>query len=172
MNMASSLQGSVQLALNIYYSGNPKKGVHSGNMQQNYIRNFQTGSTATLGDAQVLYADQITLAPSTNSDFDLSGTALKDLLGSNVAFTKVKFLLVVAADSNGGNIGLKGGAANSANLGFQAAAHQWKVPPGGTFHVSNPGAGWTIVATTGDLFNFSNDDAVNPGIFDLVLIGY
>lgn len=118
-----------------------------------------------------VFSDRRTLAASANEDLDLSGTALQDTFGANLALTKVKAILIKAAATNTNNVVVKPGASNGFTGPFGAATHTQSIPPGGVWMVSAPLAGWTVTAATADLLNVANSSSGTSVTYEIAIVG-
>lgn len=137
------------------------------NVTQDYSSTFSNGSAA--GQASEVYHAQRTLVASASEDLDLSGS-LVDALGTTVAFTKLKFVLVFAAAANTNDV--KVGGVNTTVTIFGALAHYILVKPGGVFLYEIPTAGGvTVTATSADLLSVTNSAGSTSVTYDIVLIG-
>lgn len=135
-----------------------------------FIKNpAQTTAAETIGiDASQTYTDgtaanqakqpwgseevELAAAP---GNIDLSGV-VTDAFGATVAFTKIKELWIFNTSLvTGANLTLTGNFGDAAFAAGGTFSHI--VPPNGHFHVSNPGAGYTVTATTGDIIT------IDPG---------
>ena len=137
----------------------------------------QVGSVALLngnlaGEANKIWSDQRTLGASANEDLDLSGAALQDAFGNDLAFTIVKGIYVAAAAGNGGNIQVGGAGANAFVNWVGANTELINVPPGGVFLLATPdGTGFAVTAGTGDLLRIANTDGAASATYDIILVG-
>lgn len=135
--------------------------------------------TATLADgagagqANVVFHDRRTLAPSANEDLDLNGATLLDPTGVAVALLRVKALIISAAAANVNNVVV--GA---------AAATQWATVLNTTGTVTlRPGATFAyfagqldataaaVVAGASDLLRVTNSAGGTPVDYEIILIG-
>lgn len=125
------------------------------------------------GQADMMFADTRTLAPSANEDIDLNGTTYKTPFGDNLALVRVKGLVVRASATNVNNVVL--GA---------AAATQWATLLNATGTVTlRPGAvfaayagvadatGYAVGAGASDFFRVANSGAGTSVTYDIVIIG-
>jgi hypothetical protein len=131
---------------------------------------FSTGAGASQMDR--LLADQRTIIASGTDDLDLTGTALQDILGANLALARVKLIAIYAASTNTNNVVLGAAASNQFVGPFGAATHTIAVPPGGAFLIVAPtAAGWPVTAGTGDLFRVANGGAGTSVVYDALIGG-
>jgi hypothetical protein len=116
------------------------------------------------------YIAQLTIAASTNADYDLAGS-LVDRFGNVITFVKIKGLWIKASASNVNNVKLKPAAATSFLGPFNAAADTLSVPPGGVLMLCAPVSGWAVGAGATDKINLANSGAGSSVVFDLHIIG-
>lgn len=117
-----------------------------------------------------IYADSVSVAQSVNTDIDLAG-ALTDQFGVALTFTAIKGILVVAGDSNPGNLTV-GNVTNGITSPFGAATHSQIVAPGGFYANFNPqAAGFTVTAGTVDLLRVASAATVGTYTFDVCVVG-
>ena len=146
------------------------------------IENAFTFGTST-DQINQLYAAVRTLNAAATEDLDLSGSALQNPLGENIAFATVKFVLVWllgTSDTAPGDDTITGTAASAITIGndaaspqlwFGAITHTIQVKNGGFFAYAIPGAGYTITNTTADVFQVVNNDATLQAKYLLVIGG-
>jgi hypothetical protein len=133
-----------------------------------YTQNFGAGTGAGL--ANVIYRAQRTLSAAGTEDLDLSGTALTDGLGTAVALTKLKAIIVHAAAGNTNNVKVGGG--NTTVPIFGDVSDLVSVKPGGTLVLTDPSAGGiTVTNSSADLLTITNSAGTTGVTYDLILIG-
>lgn len=167
--MATSLVAVVKAALSATYANSLEFGSVEQKLQYNVSKPFAEGIGAD--QAQKLWTDQRTIAASGSETLDLSGV-LTDVFGAALSLTKVKALLIKAAESNVNDV-VVGNAATNTWLGaFGAAAHTMAVKPGGALLLIAPDAnGLAVIAGTGDQLKIANSGAGSSVSFDIVVIG-
>lgn len=122
--------------------------------------------------AQRIWTDLRTIAPSGTDDIDLSGVLLDPTTGLAITLTKVKAIIVKAAAANVNDVQVGAAAANQFLGPFGSATDKIKVKPGGTLVLIAPDAnGYAVVAATGDLLRFTNGAAGTSVDYTLYLIG-
>jgi len=122
--------------------------------------------------ADVVFADTRTLAPSATDTLDLNGGGLIDALGTAFAPVKLKAILVAASAANTNTVQVTRPGANGVPI-FAAAGDAVTLPPGGVFLLACPAAVGiaTVAAGTSDLLAVTNGGAGTSVDYDLVLIG-
>ena len=112
------------------------------------------GTAAEMAD-QCVMAER-TITASANDDLDLSGTSLQNVFGQNVAFVKVKCIIVESLSTNTTNITV--GAATAPFQGpFGATTHTLVLTPGDFFLIAKKAlAGWAVTPTTADILRIAN----------------
>lgn len=136
-------------------------------LEVNQRYRWTTGVGADQADK--LWQDRNTLAPSATTDIDLSGS-LPDGLGGTIALARIKLIKVTAAAGNANNVNVSRAAANGVPL-FLASNDGIPVLPGGSFRWDHPGNGITVTAGTGDLITFTNSAGGTSVTYDVVIIG-
>lgn len=123
------------------------------------------------GQADVVWQDTITLAPSATQDIDLVG-ALKDALGGDAIFARVKGIIVAADAGNTNNVIV--GAGTAPWVGLLGATHTVTLRKGAVFAAFAGAAdaiGYAVVATTGDILKVANSGGATPVTLNIVIIG-
>ena len=167
--MATALIATVKAAVSAQYANALEFGGVEQTLKYGASHAFTDGSGAN--QAQKLFTDQRTLAASDNETLDLSGV-LTDVFGATLTLTKIKAILVKAADGNTNNV-IVGGAASNAWIGpFGDASDTVAVKPGGTMMLVAPDAnGYAVTAGTGDLLKVANSAGGSAVTYDIVLVG-
>lgn len=124
------------------------------------------------GQANQVYRARRTLAASAFEDLDLSGAALQNPFGTNIAFARIKAVGIAALAANVNNVVI-GGAPSNAWVGpFGAATHTKAVRPGGfELWACSDATGWPVTATTADLLRIANSAGGSSVTYDILLIG-
>jgi hypothetical protein len=129
------------------------------------------------GQADRLFIDRRTIAPSGTDDLDLNGVLL-DPLGDAFNLARVKGLIVIAesdlaSDPINVNDVIVGGAPSNAWVGpFGAAAHTVRLQPGEPLVVFARGAtAWPVTAGTADLLRIANSAGGSSVIYQIAIIG-
>ncbi len=128
-------------------------------------------ATGTGSDqANDVFMDTRTLVASGTENLDLAGV-LADQLGATLTFTKIKAIIVVAADDNTNDVVVGNHATAAFATMFGSATDSIKVKPGGMFAITAPGAGFTVTATTGDMLMVTNGGGTTGVTYDIIIIG-
>lgn len=167
--MATSLIASIKAAVSAQYANALEFGGVEQTLKYSAAHAFTDGTGAN--QAQKLFTDQRTLAASANEALDLSGV-LADVFGATLTLTKIKAILIKAADGNTNDV-IVGGAASNAWVGpFGSSTHTVAVKPGGTVMFVAPDAtGYAVTAGTGDQLKVANSAAGSAVTYDIVLVG-
>lgn len=124
--------------------------------------------TDAVGKANVLFADQRTLAASANEDIDLAGV-LANAFGTTITAAELMLLYVKAAAGNTNNVNVTRPASNGVPI-FLAAGDGVAVKPG-QFFLFVDQLGTTITASNGDLVNIANSSSGTGVTYDILAIG-
>lgn len=162
-----SLVATLRAAIAAHYLG--PSHLASGVVDVPFAADLSLASGTGANQADLMYNDTLTIAASGSTSIDLAG-AQADSFGAVLTFVKIKAILTVAAAANVNNI-IVGNGANPALLGFASAAHTWAIPPGGSFMVTAPAAGWPVTGATSDILKLANSGAGTGVTFDIVIIG-
>jgi hypothetical protein len=140
------------------------------NANKTYKSALTSGTAA--GQADLVFHDTRTIAPSSNDDLDLAGV-LAGLLGGTLTFVRIKGLIVAAAAANTNNV-VVGAAASNQWATLLNATGTVQVRPGALFaaYVGEADAtGWAVTAGTGDILRIANGGAGTSVNYDLFVIG-
>lgn len=163
-----ALTTTIETRINAYETGSSGVSPIEAKHGINYAKSLVSG-TAT-GQADVAWGKTATLAASANEDLDLAGSLTK-ALGGTATFVKVKAIQVTADEGNTNNVVVGGAAATQFVGGFGAATHTFAVPPGGTFLVAAPAAGWTVGAGASDFLRIANSSSGSSVTYKILVIG-
>jgi hypothetical protein len=162
-----SLRGRYKGALDL--SGNASGGFPGFDLPYYPDLVMETGVSAN--EADLLYAASLVIAPSGSQTLALTGGTMKDPLGAALTFVYIKGIFARIYPNSPGGLIMGNAAANQFQGPFGAVAHTAAAKPGGSILFTNPGAGWPVVAGTGDQLKFANDGSVGPVNFDLFIAG-
>ena len=121
------------------------------------------------GQADVIWADERTLAADATEDLDLAGS-LADAFGDTVTFVDVKAILIENTSTTASVISISPAAANGFTGPFADASDQLNIPAGGAVLLSHPGAGWTVTAGTGDKITMTEESTLE-GKYKITIVG-
>ncbi len=124
-----------------------------------------------LNQADQLWHDQRTLAPSANEDLDLAGS-LVDAFGATLTFTAIKGMIFKAAVGNTNNVQVGNSGVNGFINWVGDTSDLINIKPGGIFCLFDPtAAGYAVTGGTGDLLKVTNSGAGTSVTYDVVLVG-
>lgn len=130
-------------------------------------------SGTAAGQADIVFQDTRTLAPSANEDLDLNGTTLQDPFGVNLALLRVKGILISAAAANVNNV-IVGAAAATQWATLLNATGTVTLRPGATFAAwagVADGTGYAVVAGASDFLRVANSGAGTSVNYDIIIVG-
>ena len=167
--MPTTLVATAKAAISAQYANVLEFGGVEQTLKYSTAAAFTDGTGAN--QAQKLFTDQRTLAASANESLDLSGV-LQDVFGATLTFTKIKAILVKAAEGNTNNV-VVGGAASNGWVGpFGDTTDTVAVKPGGTVMFVAPDAnGYAVTAGTADQLKVANSGAGTGVTYDIVIVG-
>ena len=162
-----SVQGKITASINLTEGS----AVDFGSAIRQILASFSLTLDNGTGDnqADLVFADQRTLAASATENLDLAG-ALAQTFGATLTMAKLKAMYFKAADGNTNNV-IIGNVTNGIVGPFGAATHSILVPPGGVFLWAGPKTGQTITAGTQDLIKVANSGGGTGVTYDVVLLG-
>lgn len=167
--MPTTLQTSIALSLNAMFTN--LLDVGNAAYPLNYSPSFQLGEGSGLNQANKIFSDARTIAPSGTDDLDLSGVLL-DAFGNLILLTKLKALILFADAANTNEVVIGGAAANQVASIFGAVTQTIKVRPGGAIALVGPDvAGYAITAGTADLLRIANGGAGTSVNYTIILAG-
>lgn len=122
------------------------------------------------GQADMIFSDNRTVAPSATDALDLAGS-LAGPFGGTLTFARIKMVAIFAAAGNTNNCNFLMPASNGVPL-FLAAGDGLPVHPGGGFIWYAPSAAGVVVTpATGDLLNVVNSAGGTSVTYDLIIVG-
>ncbi|MFI6732115.1 hypothetical protein ACIBI9_04210 [Nonomuraea sp. NPDC050451] len=122
------------------------------------------------GQADMIWSDTVTIAPSGTQAVDLAGT-LAGPLGGTLTFARIKLVVVAAASGNTNNVNVISDGTNGPLL-FIAKGDGIPVKPGGLFFSFDPSAAGTVITpSSADLINLVNSGAGTSVTADVVIVG-
>jgi len=131
------------------------------------ILQFADGTAAN--QANILWADERTLAASATEELDLAGV-LTDAFGTTVAAASVVAIMVTAASANTNNVIVTNGTAPF--LLFGGTTPTFSVKPNGVMLLAAPGAGGlgTVTAVSADQIKLTNSGAGTGVTYQIVIL--
>lgn len=165
------LNTTLQLALAAAHSPNTAFDLVAANGQHNFNSSMILGSGVGAGQADRVFSDRRTIAPSGTDDLDLAG-ALVDIFGATITFARIKVIAVAALAANANNVVIGAAAAAQFFGPYGANTHTENVRPGGlSLKVAPDATAWVVTATTADLLRIANSAGGTSVTYDIVLIG-
>jgi hypothetical protein len=155
------IQGTINNALDLQLATAPINLARSQAMA--------TGTAANQADR--IFADTRTIAPSGTDDLDLAGV-LTDAIGTVLSLARVKLLYVAASAANTNNVIVGAAGANQFINWVGAATHTVNVRPGGALFLIAPDVtAYAVTAATGDILRVANSGAGTSVTYDIVIVG-
>jgi hypothetical protein len=140
-------------------------------LPQSLAQQYSWPSGTGANQADRIFADTRTLAPSTAEDLDLAGV-LTDGIGNTISFARIRAMIIRASGANTNNVVVGNAASNGFVSWVGGATHTVTVRPGGLLAVIAPDAvAYTVTAATADLLHVANSGAGTSVTYDVVLIG-
>lgn len=146
----------VTLHLEVGYTAQLDLALASVPLLKDYLVNLASGTAA--GQTDKVWHDTRTLSASTNEDLDLNGSGLLDAFGGNLAFVRVKGLIIAAAAANPNPITVGGAATNGFVSWVGSATDKVSVRPGAVlalFAGQADATGYAVTAATADLLRIT-----------------
>jgi hypothetical protein len=158
---------NVRLQLNVQES--VSAALRTGNLETKVNKLFQLVDGSGSGQVNKQYADSVSVSQSTNTDIDLSGS-LSQAFGA-VVFTAVKALLIVAGDSNPGNLTVFGGT--NPFLGPLSGTTPAVVLAAGQalLFTKTDATGWAVTNATNDTLRVASAATSGTYTYDIVVLG-
>lgn len=128
-----------------------------------------TSGTDATNEADILWADERTLAASATEDLDLAGV-LSGLLGGTVTAAEITAIYIEAASGNTNDVVVFGAASNPFNGPLSGTTPKLTVGPGDLALVTNR-KGWAVTAGTGDIILVANSAAGSAVTYKICLLG-
>ncbi len=136
-----------------------------------YTTNFASGTAA--GQADKVFHDQRTLAPSATENLDLAGS-LTDALGDALTFARIKGIVFHAAAANVNNVLIGGDVTNTFFPMFGLETDSLILRPDATVALwcgAADATGYAVTAATADLLKVTNSGAGTSVTYDVILLG-
>lgn len=136
-----------------------------------YGPGFSWGDGTGLDSINQIWSDTRTLSASSSEDLDLSGS-LTNAIGTSVAFTKIRGIMVRAALANTNNVIVGGASATQFVAWCGGATHTVTVRPGGLLLLLAPDAtAYAVSAGSTDLLKIANSSSGSSVSYDILLLG-
>jgi len=135
-----------------------------------YAKSFGLSNGTGASQADKLFSDQRTIAPSGNDDLDLAGV-LVDPLGGTITMARIKGLIVVAAAANTNTV-VMGLGSNPITTILGGTTPTLTIRPGGFMALFAPDAvAYVVTAATADILRFANSGAGTVVNYDIIIFG-
>lgn len=122
------------------------------------------------GQADRVFTDTRTLAPSATENLDLAAGGLTDAFGAVITMVTVKAVIIRARKENTNDVQVTRPATNGVPL-FMLAGGGVSLKPGYAFALFGSAAGYVVTPATGDLLTVTNSGAGTPVTYDVIVIG-
>jgi hypothetical protein len=125
--------------------------------------------TDALGKADILWADQRTLAASGTENLDLSGV-LAGLLGGTITAAEITAIYLEADAANTNDVVFFGAASNPFNGPLTGTTPKLAVGPADAQLLTNR-KGWTVTPGTGDILLVANSGGTTGVTYKIAIFG-
>lgn len=145
----------------------------TGTIPLDLVKTITLATGTAAGQADQVFMDTRTLAPSANEDLDLNGSTLRDGFGNNLAFLRVKGIYISAAAANVNNV-VVGAAAATQWATLLNTTGTVTLRPGASFLAFAGAADATAYAVVGgasDFLRITNSAAGTSVNYDIVIVG-
>lgn len=121
--------------------------------------------------ADKLFHDQRAIDPSQSEELDLNGSLI-DIFGNTLAFTKIKFMIIVSDENNGDNLEVGGAASNAFFSIFKDSSDISIIRPGGfEIFACKDATGYGVTAGSADRLKILNANSGAEANYDIIIIG-
>lgn len=144
-----------------------------GRIPLDLTRTVTLGTGTAAGQADQVFIDTRTIAPSANEDLDLNGASFRDGFGNSLAFLRVKALFIAASAANVNNV-IVGAAAATQWATLLNTTGTVTLRPGASFMAVAGAADATAYAVVGgasDFLRVANSGAGTNVTYDIVIVG-
>lgn len=164
----AGVQGSITVAIDARLRGAGDLGDPVAPVRVSKTITISPG-TAALGQADVLWADERTLAASATENLDIAG-ALAGLLGGTLTEAEVTAIYIEASKANTNDVAFFGAASNAFNGPLSGTTPKLTLGPGDFALMSNL-KGWAVTPGTGDIVLVANTAGGTPVTYKIVIFG-
>lgn len=138
----------------------------------NFARQISFTQGAGVGQADMIWHDRRTIAPSATDSLDLAGVLLGPFGGTALTFARVKMLIVAAAAANTNNVNVQRPAAATGVPIFLGVSDGIPIQPdGGVMWWTKTAAGVVVTPSTGDIIEVVNAAGGTSVDYDIVIVG-
>lgn len=164
----AGVTGTIALQIAAKLKGTADLGTPVAPVNVNQLLQIEAG-TAALGQADILWADERTLAASATENLDLAGV-LTGLLGGTVTAAEITAIYIEANAANTNDVVFFGAATNQFNGPLSGTTPKLALGPG-DFSITTNKKGWTVTAGTGDTILVANGGAGTGVTYRIVIFG-
>lgn len=158
------------LSVNFFATLNNQLDLQLASSPITYATSLGFSSGTGVNQADKIFSDHRTIAPSGTDDLDLAGVLL-DPLGATITMARLKGLIVKAAAANTNNV-VMGVGSNPITTILGGTTPTLNIRPGGVLALFAPDAvGYVVTAATADILRFANSGAGTVVDYDVILIG-
>jgi hypothetical protein len=144
----------------------PDLGEAGSQIRQVFEHIFAQGTAN--GEVDKIYVDSFSIAASATTDFDLAGS-LTDIYGLPFTPVEIAAIIVYADATNTNNVEV-GGDSNSVPF-LKDKTDVAVVRPGSIYLQTFGGAGVTVTASTGDIFQLANSSSGSAVTGKVIILG-
>jgi hypothetical protein len=161
---------AVTLSVNFFATLNNQLDLQLASSPLTYAQSLGLSTGVGINQADKLFSDHRTIAPSGTDDLDLAGV-LVDPLGATISMARLKGIIVKAAVANTNNV-VMGVGSNPITTILGGTTPTLNIRPGGVLVLFAPDAvGYVVTAATADILRFANSGAGTSVDYDVILIG-
>ena len=158
------------LSVNFFATLNNQLDLQLASSPITYAQSLGFSTGVGINQADKLFSDHRTIAPSANDDLDIAGVLI-DPLGATITMARIKGLIVKAAAANTNNV-VMGLGSNPITTILGGTTPTLTIRPGGVFALFAPDAvAYVVTAATADILRFANSGAGTSVDYDIIIIG-
>lgn len=166
--MATTYTATLKLQANSDFTNPGDLSNVTDRLRETIEQEFANGTGAN--QANNTFHDTRTLTTGASEDLDLAGV-LTNPFGATLTFTKIKAIIIHAAEANTTNLTISRPNANGLPLFAAANDALAALKPGGLFVFTDPSsAGLAVTGGTGDLITITNAAGASAS-YDVIIIG-
>lgn len=166
--MAAGVTASIAVDIKAQLTGTADLGTPRAPANLSALLQFIPG-TDTTGKADLLFADERSIAASGTENLDLAGV-LTTALGATFTAAEIVAIYIEADDTNTNSVVVFGAASNAFNGPLSGTTPKITLQPGNSALLTCK-QGWAVTAGTGDLVLVANSSSGTPVVYRVILIG-